>query len=432
VSSPTRPEAAAVPEAPAVPEEATVPRLLTAPAGGVPPIVDTPAALAEAVSALSAGHGPLAVDTERAQSFRYSAKAYLIQLRRAGSGTVLVDPVAFEGDADRADLSGPAEALADVEWVIHAAQQDLPCLAEVRLLPRRLFDTELAGRLLGLPRVSLTSLTERALGTTLAKEHSAADWSKRPLPGDWLSYAALDVELLADLRDWAAAELDRAGKQEWAREEFEFLARHAADPPTRRDDPWRRTSGVHELRYRGQLAVVRALWQARDEIARRVDRAPGRVLPDAAIVEVAARVPRGGAITLTREDLREVRGFGWRIAARFEREFAAALQQAAALERSDWPPAAVTPDGPPPPRTWGRRHPEAFARWNRVRPATLQLAETLQVPVENLIAPDALRRLAWEPPTEPSGDAVDAFLAERLVRPWQRRHVVPVVSPLLG
>nr|NLI51281.1 ribonuclease D [Propionibacterium sp.] len=423
---------ATTPEAPDEAPAASAPRLLAAPADGVPPIVDTPAALAEAVAALAAGHGPLAVDTERAQSFRYSAKAYLIQLRRAGAGTVLVDPVAFEGDADRADLSGPAEALAHVEWVIHAAQQDLPCLAEVKLLPRRLFDTELAGRLLGFPRVSLTSLTERALGTTLAKEHSAADWSKRPLPTEWLSYAALDVELLADLREWVAAELERAGKEEWARQEFDFLVRHAADPPSRRDEPWRRTSGVHELRYRGQLAVVRALWEARDEIARRIDRAPGRVLPDAAIIELAARVPRGGSITLTRDDLREVRGFGWRLAARFEREFVEALQQAAALDRADWPAASVTPEGPPPPRTWGRRFPEAFARWNRLRPATLHLAETLQLPVENLIAPDALRRLAWEPPADPSPESVDAFLAERLARPWQRAHVVPVVSPLLG
>ncbi len=407
------------------------PTLLVAPADGVPPVVDTAPAWADAVAALSAGNGPVAVDTERAQSFRYSAKAYLIQVRRAGAGTFLIDPVAFEGDSDRADLSELADALADAEWVIHAASQDLACLAEVGLLPQRLFDTELAGRLLGLPRVSLSALTERALGITLAKEHSAADWSKRPLPTNWLSYAALDVELLCDLRDWVAAELAEAGKEEWARQEFEFLAFHAADPPTRREDPWRRTSGVHELRYRGQLAVVRALWHARDEVSRRSDRAPGRVLPDAAIVEVAARVERGGAITLTRADLRDVRGFGWRIAARHERAFVEALDEAAALDRADWPQATLTPDGPPPPRTWAKRDPEAFARWNRLRPAAIALAETLRLPVENLMAPDALRRLAWEPPAERSEDAVDAFLAERLVRPWQRQLVLPVLAPLL-
>lgn len=410
------------------PEE---PRLLSAPADGVPVVVDTPDALAAATQSLRAGQGPLAVDTERAQSFRYSAKAYLVQLRRAGAGTVLIDPVAFERDADRADLSGLAAALADVEWVIHAAQQDLPCLAEARLLPRRLFDTELAGRLLGLPRVSLTALSERALGTTLAKEHSAADWSRRPLPADWLSYAALDVELLAELRDWAAGELAGAGKQEWAEQEFEHLARHAADPPVAREEPWRRTSGVHDLRYRGQLAVVRALWHARDDVARRLDRAPGRVLPDSAIVEVAARVTRGGPVALTRDDLREVRGFGWRLAARFEHEFAAALAEASALDRNEWPQATLTPAGPPPPRTWARRFPEAFERWNRIRPATVRLAESLDVPVENLIAPDAVRRLAWEPPADHSVAAVDAFLAERQARPWQREHVAPAVAPLL-
>lgn len=415
-------------ESPDLPD-APAPVLIAAPADGVPDVISTREALARAQEALASGSGPLAVDTERAQSFRYSAKAYLIQLRRAGAGTILLDPVALEGDRDRADLSGLAEALADSEWIIHAAQQDLPCLAEVRLLPRRLFDTELAGRLLGLPRVALTALTERALGKTLAKEHSAADWSRRPLPSDWLSYAALDVELLAELRDWVADELEAAGKSDWARQEFAFLAEHAGDPPQRREDPWRRTSGIHELRSPAQLAVVRELWQTRDEIAERTDRAPGRVLPDLAISELAGKIDAQHRI-LGRDELRSVRGFGWRIAARYESSFVSALERAAAMTREELPPVALTPDGPPPPRTWARRYPDAFARWNRLRPATMALAEKLALPVENLIAPDTVRRLAWDPP-QATADAVEAFLVERQARPWQREFVVPLVTPLL-
>lgn len=404
--------------------------LVHEPAEGIPTIVDTDDAFDAAIEALAAGSGPLAVDAERAQSFRYTAKAYLIQLRRAGAGTILLDPVALAGGRERADLSPLADAMADVEWIIHAAGQDLPCLAEVDLLPETLFDTELGGRLLGLPRVSLTSLTERALGKTLAKEHSAADWSRRPIPEDWLRYAALDVELLPDLRDWVAEELEAAGKSEWARQEFAFLVEHADDPPTRREDPWRRTSGIHLLHAPAQLAIVRELWQTRDEIARRIDRAPGRVLPDAAIAELAGRLKAGER--LERQDLRSVRGFSWRIASRYESSFVAALDRVAALSKSDYPPSALMSDAPPPPRSWAKRHPESFARWNRLRPALVQRAEELQLPVENLLAPDSLRRLAWQPPEDASAAGVDAFLASRMARPWQRELVVGFLTPLIA
>ncbi len=190
-----------------------------------------------AASELAAGTGPIAVDAERASGYRYGQRAYLVQIRRNGSGSFLVDPVAFD------DLSPLAEAINDAEWVLHAASQDLPCLSEIGLRPRELFDTELAGRLLGHPRVGLGAMTESVLGIGLEKGHAAADWSTRPLPEDWLRYAALDVEVLIDLRDALAAELDEAGKTEWARQEFAAIA--AAPPAAPRVDPWRRTSGMH-------------------------------------------------------------------------------------------------------------------------------------------------------------------------------------------
>src|SRR5690348_11785709 len=263
------------------------------PADGVPPVVESERALMEAARAIAAGEGPVALDAERASGYRYGQRAYLVQLRREGSGTWLIDPIACP------DLSPLGDAIGGAEWILHAATQDLPCLAELGLRPRQLFDTELAGRLLGLPRVGLSAAVEHYLGLSLAKEHSAVDWSTRPLPEPWLRYAALDVEVLVELRDAVAADLEEQGKTEWAREEFDALLDFEGPPV--RVDPWRRTSGMHRVRKRRGLALVRELWQTRDRIAERRDTSPGRVLPDAVIVELANLAPT------TAEQITEVR-----------------------------------------------------------------------------------------------------------------------------
>ena len=177
------------------------PRLIATPAGGVPRLTDTRAGLEACAAALAAGTGPVAVDAERASGIRYGQRAMLVQLKREGAGIWLVDPEALDG------LAPLQEALAGVEWILHAASQDLPCLAEQGLRPDRLFDTELAARVVGLPRVGLAAVLEELLGVTLAKEHSAADWSVRPLPEAMLTYAALDVELLVPLREALIARL---------------------------------------------------------------------------------------------------------------------------------------------------------------------------------------------------------------------------------
>ncbi len=261
--------------------------LLTEPRDGLPPLVTSAADLAAATAALAGGTGPVAVDAERASGFRYGHRAFLVQLRRQGAGTVLIDPVACP------DLSGLDAALADTEAVLHAASQDLPCLAELGYRPRHLFDTEVAGRLLGCPRVGLATMVESNLGLGLEKTHSAADWSTRPLPDEWLRYAALDVEVLVELRDVLAEQLTEQGKIEWANQEFAAVLAAAAAPPPPRTDPWRRTSGIHRVRTRRGLAVVRELWQERDKIAKRRDISPTKVLSDAAIVEAARIMPSG-------------------------------------------------------------------------------------------------------------------------------------------
>ncbi|MFF7815205.1 HRDC domain-containing protein [Streptomyces sp. NPDC007945] len=386
---------------------------LLEPREGIPPVVATGEALAEVIAAFAAGRGPVAVDAERASGYRYGQRAYLVQLRREGAGTALIDPVGCP------DLSGLGEALDGTEWILHAATQDLPCLRDIGMRPSSLFDTELAGRLAGFPRVGLGAMVESVLGYALEKGHSAVDWSTRPLPEPWLRYAALDVELLVDLRDALEKELDRQGKLEWAHEEFEAIA--AAPPAPPRKDPWRRTSGMHKVRRRRQMAVVRELWTARDRVAQRRDVSPGKVLSDAAIVEAALAVPVNVAA------LTALPGFGHRMGRRQLEQWQAAVDRARALPESELPQPGQQPAGPPPPRAWADKDPAAAARLAAARAGVTALAEELNLPQENLITPDTIRRVCWEPPARTDRDTVAAALTAHGARRWQ----VGVVTPLL-
>ncbi|MGX4732850.1 HRDC domain-containing protein [Kitasatospora griseola] len=396
-----------------IPEEiAPVP--LLEPRDGLPPVVSDPAALAATIAAFRTGTGPVAVDAERASGYRYGQRAYLIQLRRKGAGTALIDPIACP------DLSALDDAIHDTEWVVHAATQDLPCLFDVGMHPGVLFDTELAGRLAGFPRVGLGPMTENVLGLSLAKEHSAVDWSTRPLPEPWLRYAALDVEVLVDLRDALEAELDRQGKLDWAHQEFAALA--AAPRPAPRVDPWRRTSQLHKVRRRRQLAAVRELWQTRDRIARERDVSPGRVLADAAIVNAALAMP------LNAPALIAVQGFGPRVNRRQLDQWLAAIERAREIPESALPSATAPHDGPPPPRAWAEKDPVAAARLTGARAAVTALAEQHHLPAENLITPDLVRRVSWEPPAQPDATAVSDALRALGARAWQTELVAPALA----
>ncbi|WP_084343234.1 ribonuclease D [Piscicoccus intestinalis] len=386
--------------------------LVNAPADGVPPVVVEERDLVRAAEALAAGTGPVGVDAERASGYRYGQRAYLVQLRRENAGTWLIDPVACP------DLGPIARALDCVEWILHAATQDLPCLAEVGMRPQRLFDTELGARLAGRPRVGLSAVLEHYLGVRLAKEHSAVDWSTRPLPEPWLRYAALDVELLAAARDALEADLRAQGKLEWARQEFDHLLDFTG-PPTR-PDPWRRTSGIHRLRGRRAIALVRELWWARDEIARARDVSPGRVLPDAALLDIARAAPRTGAALA-----QATRHKG---ATRNVSTWLAAVERGLAVPDSELPPASLPTDAPPPVRAWADRDPIAAARFAQVRDDLAAFSEEHSVPVENVLTPDILRRVVWEPPA-PGG--VAEALAARGARPWQVETVAPMIEAAL-
>ena len=371
----------------------------------LPAVVETDAALAEVINRVKAGSGPVALDAERASGYRYSQRAYLIQLRRTGSGSALIDPIPF------GDLTSLDAAIGDAEWILHAATQDLPCFAEIGMRPTKLFDTELAGRLLNLPRVGLASLVEAVLEQSLAKEHSAADWSTRPLPTSWLVYAALDVEVLIELRDEMERQLIESDKLEWARQEFDALLSFTGPPV--RQEPWRRTSGIHKARGRRALAVVRALWEARDAIAADRDVTPGRIIADASILEIAQEQPKDMA---TLKGLRPMRNRGPR---RFISQWHDAIETALGLEEHDLPTSSQRFDGPPPPRTWADKNPDAAARLGAAREVVDAIATTHNLPVENLLNPQMLRRLAWQPPSDISADAISAALLESGARQWQ-------------
>jgi len=402
------------------PEPEPIP--LLAPESGVPPVSVTPYEINAAAELLATGRGPFAVDAERASGFRYSNRAYLVQIRREGAGTVLIDPV-NHGANTLPTVAPVASVLATDEWVLHAADQDLPCLAEIGMTPTKLYDTELAGRLAGFDRVNLATMVERLLGLGLKKGHGAADWSKRPLPDEWLNYAALDVEVLIELRTAVAAVLEEQGKTDWAAQEFEHLRTFVA-APTRRDR-WRRTSGIHKVRDRRAMAAVRELWTTRDHIARRRDIAPGRILPDSAIINAATVDPK------TVEELTALPIFGGSRQRRSAQVWLDALSRA--RENSDQPEVSEPQTGPPPASRWARRKPEAAARLDAARAALTALSERVSVPTENLVTPDVVRRLCWDwQPVPDIETVVDDFLRDAQARAWQRELVVPVLTAALA
>jgi ribonuclease D len=400
-------------------EEITATPLLT-PAGGTPAVIDSETSFKSALEQLAQGSGPFAVDAERASGFRYSARAYLIQIKRTNGGLHLIDPIAFgPGHPLMLELN---DLLNTDEVILHASTQDLPCLRELGINPKRLFDTELGGRIAGLPRVGLGPLLESLMGVSLAKEHSAADWSVRPLPQDWLTYAALDVELLVELRDKVEALLADAKKDTWAHEEFASIL--LAPPPPPRVDPWRRTSGMHKIKRRDQLAIIRELWVTRDEIAKSQDIAGGKLLNDSAIVEIALN-----PVTTKKEFEKVLRPLGLR--ARWLENLKAwldAVARATALEEKDWPALRTNADTLPPIKLWRDKFPEKYAPLSHARARIEIIAQENNIPVENLITPEIVRRICWAPPTPSTTQSSPHIVNEHLLSLGARKWQVDLVG----
>jgi ribonuclease D len=399
-------------------DEALTATPLLAPAAGTPAVIESEEYFKLALLELAKGSGPFAVDAERASGYKYSARAYLIQIKRNGGGLHLIDPIPFgPGHQLFIELN---ELLNTDEVILHASTQDLPCLRELGIHPKLLFDTELGGRIAGLPRVGLGPLLEAHLGVLLAKEHSAVDWSVRPLPLDWLNYAALDVELLIELRNIIAQLLLAAKKLPWA--EAEFAAILAAPPSPPRVDPWRRTSGMHKIRKRNQLAVIRALWNVRNQIAESLDVSPGKLLNDNAIVELSLNPP-----TNKREFDKVLRPIGLRPRWKENLDiWLAAIASAVALPETEYPELRAAGDSMPPTKIWKERFPEKYAPFTHARAAVELRAAELNIPVENLISPEVIRKLVWKLSTDVAKDAIELG-----ARPWQVAEIADLVSAAL-
>lgn len=370
------------------PEASSAPELLS-PRAGLPEVISDESGLRACLDNLLQGDGPIAIDAERASGYRYSQRAYLIQIFRRGGGLHLIDPVAIGESAVWREMSNH---FSKEEWIIHASTQDLPCLREVGLEPQRLFDTELGGRIAGCEKVGLGPLTESLLNISLAKEHSAVDWSLRPLREEWLNYAALDVDILIDLRDAVAALLRDQGKLEWALQDFAAILE--APPAAPKKDPWRRTSGMHKIRDRQTLALIRDLWSARNEYAREIDVAPGRVFNDDSLMEVVTKRPteiNDFAYYLTRRS----RLKGHPIERWFDVYRAALITPVEELPEMRLPSTTL-----PPIKVWAQKNPAGYARVTHARAAVAAIAQESGMATENLLSPELLRRISWEPPAD--------------------------------
>jgi len=405
-------------------EEEKLPTPLLAPAQGLPDVINTEELFEKALISLAQGSGPFALDAERASGYKFSARAYLIQIARDGGGLHLIDPIPF-GPGHRL-FTELNDLLATDEVILHASTQDLPCLRELGIHPVKLFDTELGGRLAGLPRVGLGPLLESLLGVSLAKEHSAVDWSTRPLPTDWLNYAALDVELLVELRDEVDALLEAAGKSRWAEEEFAAILKAPPSPP--RIDPWRRTSGMHHIKKRRQLAVVKSLWESRLSLAAELDISPGRLLSDAAISAIALSIGDDTKIESKKALEKILRPIGLRPRwLEHHMRWIACIAAAQNLAEEELPPVRGESDALPPVKVWREKYPLRYAALTHAKQNLLVRSQELALPLENLISPEYVRRICWN---NPSG-TVNVALCELGARRWQIEIATPILEAAL-
>ena len=366
--------------------------------------IDSDQSLNDMFQKIDAKNEIYAIDAERASGFKYSNRAYLLQISTKNSDIYLIDPVAIK------DLTPLRQLLNNKYWILHAATQDLPCLQELELHPGKIFDTELAARLLSLTKVGLAGLLEEELAITLDKEHSAADWSVRPLPNDWLIYAALDVEFLHQLMDCLTIKLEKSNKIELAQQEFDNLLTWKSS--AQRKDPWRKTSGMHDIKTGLDSAIVKELWEKRDEIAKLRDIAPGRILNDSAIIELALVKPK------TVAELCELKNIKYRPSKNDAQIWFDCLQNAMKLNPDQWPVKSKNLETYPQPKTWQQKRPEAFKRLQFLKSSLLKLSEEKLIPVEHLCSPDLVKKWAWDSPTKDLS-ATSSWLISQGARRWQ-------------
>jgi len=376
-------------------------------------LVDNSHTLAIFLAALENNTLALSIDAERASGFRYGQKAYLIQIALQGNCIYLLDPIAT---FDMVMLENVISRINQTPWLIHAATQDLTCLAEFGLRPSKIFDTELACRLLGLPRVSLGTITEHYLQLKLAKEHSAVDWSQRPLPQSWLDYAALDVDVLAELQVAVEKDLIANEKLNIAEEEFEFLLDFQVKEP--KTDRWRGTTGIHEFKDSRDLTIVKHMWEAREALAQDKDISPGRLVPDASIVAAVKAKPK------SRSELSALRSFTGRASRTYIDTWWDSYYKGLTTEKLvDVRPKQT---GIPNHRSWPSKFPEANLRLQWSKKLLNDLAAVVNIPQENILAPETLKQLCFAPPALDT-ESMKQALREHRARNWQIDLVLPIL-----
>ena len=351
----------------------------------------------------------IGLDAERASGFRYSQNAYLIQIATV-SRIYLLDPVSEQ--LPQSWAQEVASAMRVPAWILHSATQDLPCLAELGIKPTRVIDTELAARFLGVERFGLASLAEQFLNLELAKEHSAADWSQRPLSDSMLNYAALDVDILFELWDALTADLESSGRMQWLEQEFARLLKFAPKPPS--PQPWRNLPGMVKIKDLPRLQIAKSLWTARDELARELDTAPGRLVPDRSLAAVIANPPK------SKRELAGNKQFNGRASRSKLDLWWRAIESAGSLTIE---PAPQDENHIPNHRSWEKRFPEAHLRLKHARAAVGEVAAELGLAPEILLTPETLRRVCFTP------EGVIADQLSRLgARPWQVEICDSVIS----
>ena len=359
-----------------------------------PLYLDTPS-LVDGFLASIANTRTLALDTEGASFHRFVDRIYLLQLSTREQ-TAIIDPLPIGTPARLgALLEDPA-----VEVVFHDADYDLRLLRQdYGWHVRHIFDTRIAAQLLGLKAFGLAALLERYFGVKLEKKHQRADWSMRPLTEDMLDYAAQDTIHLLELRDRLEADLSRAGRLEWAREEFVLLEdTHWADDES--SNAFLRIKGARDLTRR-ELAILRELVPWRDAIARQLDRATFRVIGNEQLLEIARRQPA------TRDELAAIKGMPRGLLESRGQEVLDAVQRGLAVPEADLPRFPKSP-------RWDR-DPNFDARVSALKTVRDAAATRLELDPGVLCARDRLEAVArCNPKSREELDGIPEL------RNWQR------------
>ena len=365
----------------------------------------------ELISAID-GFEVVGVDAERASGFKYGQDAYLVQLI-VEQKAYLLDPTGLS----TASLNELAIQLNSKEWILHSATQDLPCLSALGFYPRSLFDTEVAAKLLGFEKFGLASIVQEIEGIELKKEHSAADWSMRPLTNEMWEYAAQDVYFLLSLRNELWSRLEQAKRTEFAVEEFEHLLKFKPKDPG--PNPWRRVSGIHALTKPSQLARLREMWLVRDAYAKENDIAPGRVVSDRSLSHAASKDYKSLA------EMKSDKQFHGRLLPKLYNQLFEAY--IAALNTEMPPLREATGETIPHHKNWQKLKPEVDARYKKLKELLAQAHEETGIPVESFMSPAVIREALWK---EIQPESLEEFFRASGAREWQLGFVLPLIRDL--